>query len=98
MVATLNAFWPIPVVIPTSRLSNGVPVTVFVLTLIADFLAIQKAGGFLSVKALFPCSYCLCTQDGIQGLDLIWEPWDATTVHAQAAAWKDSITKRRRRH
>lgn len=94
LVITLNSYWPTPVLIPTPRLPNGAPVTVFALMLIADLLAIRKAGGFLSVKANFPCSYCLCPQDGIQGVDLIWEFRNPEVVRTQAATWRASTTKK----
>ena len=56
--------------VPTYRHPNGIPVQVKVAPLIADLEGSRKVGGFLAHGATMFCSFCLCTIDQLEDLNI----------------------------
>jgi hypothetical protein len=80
--------------VPTSRHPDGIAVQVKIAPLIADLEGSHKVGGFLAHSAMMFCSFCLCTDDQLEDLNIqSWEPCNGAQVRAQAEAWLHQITK-----
>ncbi|EJD37189.1 hypothetical protein AURDEDRAFT_173710 [Auricularia subglabra TFB-10046 SS5] len=89
----LEAYW-VGKDVRTFRFPNGRRIRVALIPLIADLIAIRKIAGFGSHSCTYFCSYCLCTLDNIESLDIDnWVKRDRNTVRAQALAWKAERTK-----
>lgn len=62
--------------------------------LIADLEASNKVAGFLSHAANLHCSFCLCTQEQMEDLNLqSWQLRNSAEVRAQADTWLHQSTK-----
>ncbi|GLB37802.1 putative transposase family tnp2 [Lyophyllum shimeji] len=73
---------------------HRLPIQVKAAPLIADLEASRKVAGFLAHAATMFCSFCLCTQDQIEDLNLdSWQLRNGAEVRAQAEAWLDQTTK-----
>lgn len=71
----------------------GALVQVKIAPLIADLEASRKVAGFLTHAATMFCSFCLCTKNQIQDLNLqSWQLRDSAQVRAQAEAWCNEST------
>ncbi|EJD37724.1 hypothetical protein AURDEDRAFT_72911 [Auricularia subglabra TFB-10046 SS5] len=82
----------------TFRFPAGRRIRVALIPLIADLLAIRKMSGFGAHSCTYFCSYCLCTIDDIESLDIgSWTLRNSNTVKAQAQAWRDERTKKNRK-
>lgn len=80
--------------IPTFFNPEGAYVQVKIAPLIADSPARAEVGGFLSHAANLLCSFCLCTKDDLENLDLeSWEPRSGIQVRSEGEAWRSMETK-----
>ena len=80
--------------VPTSRHPNGIPVQVKVAPLMADLEGSRKVGGFLAHGATMFCSFCLCTGEQLEDLNIqSWTLRNGALVRAQAKAWLQQTTK-----
>ncbi|KIJ90700.1 hypothetical protein K443DRAFT_15008 [Laccaria amethystina LaAM-08-1] len=62
--------------------------------LISDVEASHKAGGFMAHAATLFCSFCLCTADQIEDLNLqSWALRQGAQVQDQAQVWLNTATK-----
>ena len=80
--------------VPTSRHPNGVPVQAKIAPVIADLEGSRKVSGFLAHGATMFCSFCLCTKDQLEDLNMqSWQLRNGVQVRAQAEAWLNQTTK-----
>ena len=56
--------------VPTFAHPEGIPIQIKIAPLIADLEAARKAGGFMAHGATFFCSFCLCTSNQVEDLNL----------------------------
>lgn len=74
--------------------TNGTSVQVKVAPLVSDLEASRKVSGFLDHAAIMFCSFCLCTHDEIEHLDLNnWQLRNGIHVRQQANEWLHKTTK-----
>jgi hypothetical protein len=80
--------------VPTSRHPDGISVKAKIAPVIADLEGSRKATGFLGHGATMFCSFCLCTSDQLEDLNIqSWELRNGAQVRAQAEAWLHQTTK-----
>ena len=80
--------------LPTFRHPEGVGFQIKVAPLISDVEASHKAGGFMAHAATLFCSFCLCTADQIEDLNLqSWTLRQGAQVREQAQVWLNTTTK-----
>jgi hypothetical protein len=80
--------------IPTFRHPEGVPMQIKIAPLIADLEASRKAGGFMAHGATFFCSFCLCTSNQVEDLNLqSWTLRQGANVREEAQLWLNMATK-----
>ena len=59
--------------IPTFQHPEGIPIQIKIAPLIADLEAARKAAGFMAHGTTFFCSFCLCTSNQVEDLNLqLW--------------------------
>ena len=80
--------------VPTFDHPNGILTQARIIPLISDLEASRKVSGFLSHAAIIFSSFCLCTVDEIEALNLqFWQARNSGEVQAQAEAWLSQTTK-----
>jgi hypothetical protein len=80
--------------VSTFRHPEGIPMQIKIAPLIADLEASRKAGGFMAHGATFFCSFCLCTSNQIEDLNLqSWVLRSGAEVREQAQLWLNTATK-----
>lgn len=80
--------------VPTFGHPDGIHVQVRAAPLIADLEASRKVAGFLTHAATMFCSFCLCTKDQIEDLNIqSWQPRNSGQVRIQADEWLGKTTK-----
>jgi hypothetical protein len=80
--------------LPTFRDPVGVNFQIKVAPLISDVEASHKGGGFMAHATTLFCSFCPCTADQIEDLNLqSWTLCQGAQVLEQAQVWLNTTTK-----
>ncbi len=80
--------------LPIFNNAQWVPVEVKIAPLISDSPARAEVGGFLGHAAIQLCSFCSCTKDDIENLDMSsWTLRTGAQVRLQADEWRKLTTK-----
>lgn len=80
--------------VPTFAHPEGIPIQIKIAPLIADLEAARKAGGFMAHGATFFCSFCLCTSNQVEDLNLqSWTLRNGAEVRQQGQVWLNLTTK-----
>src|SRR5271155_3686740 len=80
--------------VSTFRHPEGIPMQIKIAPLIADLEASREAGGFMAHGATFFCSFCLCTSNHVEDLNLqFWTLRNGAKVRQQGQVWLNLTTK-----
>jgi hypothetical protein len=95
VVASVSEYNAVPgKQVSTFHHPEGVPAQVRAAPLIADLEGSHKVAGFMAHGATMFCSFCLCTSDQIEDLNLhTWQLRNSAQVRAQAEEWLNQPTK-----
>lgn len=97
IVSDLLPFWT-GKILPTYSQPAGRLIRVALIPVIADLIAIRKMSGFGAHSCTHFCSYCHCTLDEIERLDIEnFVPRNRNEVKEQAEKWRALRTKRARK-